>query len=81
MACVSYLTTRPTCRSRPSGPNAPPCVTETGYLWHFTTPTVAALGGPVALVLGWLDEESQTADWKKRDQEARQRGNFFSHRM
>jgi len=32
-------------------------------------------------VLGWLDEESQTADWKKRDQEARQRGNFFSHRM
>jgi len=55
--------------------------TETGYLWHFTTPTVAALGGPVALVLGWLDEESQTADWKKRDQEARQRGNFFSHRM
>jgi hypothetical protein len=46
-------------------------VAETGYLSRFTTPTaVAALGGPVAFVLAWLDEESQTADWKKHHQEA-----------
>jgi len=32
-------------------------------------PERAAL--PVTFVLAWLDEESQTADWKKRNQEAR----------
>lgn len=48
-------------------------ITETGYRSHFTSPaTVAALGGPVAFVLAWLDEESQTPDWRKRDQAARQ---------
>ena len=48
-------------------------ITETGYRSHFTTPaTVAALGGPVAFVLAWLDEESHTAARKKREQEARQ---------
>ena len=48
-------------------------ITETGYLSHFTTPaTVAELGGPVAFVLAWLDEESHSTQWKKREQEARQ---------
>ena len=48
-------------------------ITETGYRSHFTTPaTVAAFGGPVAFVLAWLDEGSVSADWKRREQEARQ---------
>jgi hypothetical protein len=42
-----------------------PCplpITETGYRSHFTRPDlVDAEGGPVALVLAWLDHEAVTA--------------------
>ena len=52
---------------------APLPITETGYRSHFTAPmTVASFGGPVAFVLAWLDEESQTAAWREREQAARQ---------
>lgn len=38
---------------------APLPITETGYRSHFTTAhAVAAMGGPVALVLAWLNEEA-----------------------
>jgi len=48
-------------------------ITETGYRSHFTSPqTVAALGGPVAFVIAWLDEESHTEEWREREQAARQ---------
>jgi hypothetical protein len=48
-------------------------ITETGYRSHFTSPeTVAALGGPVAFVIAWLDEESQKPAWREREQAARQ---------
>jgi hypothetical protein len=52
---------------------APLPITETGYRSHFTTPqTVAALGGLVAFVLAWLDEEGETPVWRKREQSAQQ---------
>jgi hypothetical protein len=36
-------------------------ITETGYRSHFTAPeTAAPFGGPVAYVIAWLDEESET---------------------
>lgn len=52
-------------------------ITETGFRSHFTTPeTVAALGDSVAFVLAWLDEESETPAWRKREQAARQLSMF-----
>lgn len=43
---------------------APLPVTETGYRSCFPEPeVVAAAGGPVAWVLGWLDAEAQGKRW------------------
>ena len=48
-------------------------ITETGYRSHFTTAsTVAAMGGPVALVRTWLDEEAATSAWQQQAAAARQ---------
>lgn len=43
---------------------APLPITETGYRSHFTSrEIVEAYGGPVALVLTWLDQESRSPIW------------------
>ncbi|MGO9174300.1 MAG: hypothetical protein ACLP7P_20370 [Rhodomicrobium sp.] len=58
-------------------PKAPTPLTETGYLSHFIT--AAALekaGGPKAFVAGWLQRESFSPDWQKRDLIRRQ-GDLF----
>lgn len=48
-------------------------ITETGYRSHFSAPdTVVSLGGPVAFVIAWLDEESHRPAWQKAQQAARQ---------
>lgn len=52
---------------------APLPITETGYRSHFTTAAiVAAMGGPVALVRTWLDEEAASPAWKCKAAAARQ---------
>lgn len=52
---------------------APLPITETGYRSHFTTAhAVAAMGGPVALVRTWLDEEAASPDWRQHEAAARQ---------
>lgn len=52
---------------------APLPITETGYRSHFTTASaVAAMGGPVALVRTWLDEEAATPAWRQQADAARQ---------
>jgi hypothetical protein len=58
-------------------PKAPTPLTETGYLSHFIT--AAALekaGGPRAFVADWLQRESFSPDWQKRDLKRRQ-GDLF----
>lgn len=48
-------------------------VTETGYRSHFTTAeAVTAMGGPVAFVLAWLDEEAASPVWQRQAEAARQ---------
>ena len=48
-------------------------ITETGYRSHFTTAeAVTAMGGPVAFVLAWLDEEAATPAWRAQEAAARQ---------
>lgn len=52
---------------------APLPITETGYRSHFTTAhAVAAMGGPVALVRTWLDEEAASPAWRRQEAAARQ---------
>lgn len=52
---------------------APLPITETGYRSHFTTATtVAAYGGPVALVTTWLEEEAASPAWKAHEARSRQ---------
>ncbi|MBS3961219.1 MAG: hypothetical protein KGZ61_05210 [Sandarakinorhabdus sp.] len=52
---------------------APLPITETGYRSHFTTAhAVAAMGGPVALVRTWLDEEAASPAWQREVAAARQ---------
>lgn len=52
---------------------APLPITETGYRSHFTTAhAVAAMGGPVALVRTWLDEEAASPAWQRQAAAARQ---------
>lgn len=52
---------------------APLPITETGYRSHFTTANpVAAMGGPVALVRAWLDEEAATPAWRRQADADRQ---------
>ena len=48
-------------------------ITETGYRSHFTTAeTVIAMGGPVAFVLAWLDQEAASTVWQRQAEAARQ---------
>jgi len=48
-------------------------ITETGYLSHFTSrEIVESYGGPVALVLTWLEEESRSPVWIAKDFSRRQ---------
>lgn len=48
-------------------------ITETGYRSHFTSrEIVETYGGPVALVLTWLDEESRSPVWRAKDFSRRQ---------
>lgn len=48
-------------------------ITETGYRSHFTNAaTVADMGGPVAFVRQWLDEEAATPAWRAQDAASRQ---------
>lgn len=52
---------------------APLPITETGYRSHFTTAhAVAAMGGPVALVRTWLNEEAASPAWQREVAAARQ---------
>jgi len=52
---------------------APLPITETGYRSHFTSArAVVAMGGPVALVRTWLDEEAATPAWRGQAAAARQ---------
>ena len=52
---------------------APLPITETGYLWHFTSAkTVASYGGPVAYVDAWLEIESLTPGWLRLQEASRQ---------
>lgn len=48
-------------------------ITETGYRSHFTTAeAVTAMGGPVAFVLAWLDQEAASPVWQRQAEAARQ---------
>lgn len=48
-------------------------VTETGYRSHFLPRgVVEAAGGPEAFVLAWLEKESKSPEWRKREAAARQ---------
>lgn len=48
-------------------------ITETGYKSHFTTSSVVAgMGGPVACVLAWLDQEAATPVWQQHVAASRQ---------
>ena len=56
---------------------APLPITETGYKSHFTSAaTVAAYGGPVALVQRWLEEEAKSPAWKVHEAQSRQMSLF-----
>lgn len=56
---------------------APLPITETGYRSHFTTANaVAAMGGPVALVRTWLDEEAANPAWRQYVRASRQMSLF-----
>jgi hypothetical protein len=48
-------------------------ITETGYLSHFTTAAVVAdMGGPLAFVRTWLDEEAASPAWRQQEAASRQ---------
>lgn len=48
-------------------------ITETGYRSHFLTPQeVERAGGPVALVVAWLNEAARNKGWKEAEEKARQ---------
>ncbi len=48
-------------------------ITETGYKSHFTTASVVtAMGGPVACVMTWLDQEAASPTWQRQAQDMRQ---------
>ena len=56
---------------------APTPLTETGYLSHFIAATaLEKAGGPKAFVAEWLNRESFSAAWQKRDLKRRQ-GDLF----
>ncbi len=58
-------------------PKAPTPLTETGYLSHFITAAAfEKAGGPKAFVADWLQRESFTPAWQKRDLKRRQ-GDLF----
>ena len=58
-------------------PKAPTPLTETGYLSHFIKATaLEKAGGPKAFVAEWLQRESLSPDWQKRDLKRRQ-GDLF----
>jgi hypothetical protein len=53
--------------------DAPLPITETGYRSHFIAASaISASGGPVAYVEAWLTVESESRDWRRREQSARQ---------
>ena len=48
-------------------------ITETGYRSHFTNAaTVADMGGPVAFVRTWLDQEAASPAWRAQEAASRQ---------
>lgn len=48
-------------------------ITETGYRSHFLAPgEVERIGGPVAYVRAWLDQEAKSPEWKRKDFQSRQ---------
>ncbi|AVO37571.1 hypothetical protein [Pukyongiella litopenaei] len=52
-------------------------VTETGYRSHFLSAgIVEEYGGPEDFVRAWLDHETASSDWKKREEAARQMSLF-----
>lgn len=52
-------------------------ITETGYYSLFLpAPIIEEQGGPVAYVTAWLDEKSQSVEWKCYCEEQRQ-GSLF----
>ncbi len=58
-------------------PKAPTPLTETGYLSHFIrADALEKAGGPKAFVAEWLQRESFTPEWQKRDLKRRQ-GDLF----
>ena len=52
---------------------APLPVTETGYRSHFTRPAaVDQIGGPLAFVRAWIEEEARKPAWRRADAARRQ---------
>jgi hypothetical protein len=52
-------------------------VTETGFRSHFLPAGIVdEYGGPDGFVRAWLDHEAENADWKKREEAARQMSFF-----
>jgi hypothetical protein len=52
-------------------------ITETGYLSHFCSAAVIDdAGGPVAYVLGWLDQAATSPRWKAGEVSRRQMSLF-----
>lgn len=56
---------------------APLPITKTGYRSHFLPPVyVDEAGGPVAYVLAWLDQATQSREWRAHVERSRQ-GSLF----
>lgn len=56
-----------------SNESVPLPVTETGYRSLFISPEcLEESGGPKAYVLGWLDQEGQSAAWKRVEANSQQ---------
>ena len=48
-------------------------ITEPGYRSHFTTAAIVAdMGGPLAFVRTWLNEEAETPAWRAQEAASRQ---------
>ena len=48
-------------------------ITETGYRSHFIVPErIDEFGEAVGYVLAWLDHESRSREWRRREADARQ---------
>ena len=57
--------------------NLPLPITSTGYRSHFLHRSeVDQMGGPVAYVLAWLDQEAMGREWQDRQERNRQ-GSLF----